>query len=355
MTINGLVRTLEQFFGKSPAFPSFEAEKETSGRLQLKPGQQVQAEVLENLTARRTLVRVAGELLKMELPATVRPGDRLMLNFLGEEPRPTFTLSRSANSGSPVSISDTGKLLGMLVKEGVQQQPAAGLPRISTILTNPPVDTAFLATRLREALTLNGVFYESHLAQWARGERALKEILKEPQGKSGGAKSAAPANQPHIRSHQTAIESSLPAEEPVFAKLFKEGKESSPPGAVAPESLPILREQLHTLHTGQFVWQGEVWPEQQLEWAVQERESGPDGEEGGEWETTLRLDLPKLGKIDALLRLTKDGLQVHINTESGSVADDMRSEQQNLETALSAAGVKFAGMEIEHGQDEPGV
>lgn len=150
--------------------------------LQLAPGTDVRAEVLGKMLNGRTLMRVAGEVMAMELPESLATADSVRMTFLGREPRPTFSLSLQQNSATPVAISQTGRWLGQIVQgdAGEASRPEQ-LGRLTRLTDGPPVDTARLAVSLREALSTSGLFYESHLAEWAAGERDLNSILQEPQ------------------------------------------------------------------------------------------------------------------------------------------------------------------------------
>uniref|UniRef100_A0A831TZL6 Flagellar hook-length control protein FliK n=1 Tax=Geobacter metallireducens TaxID=28232 RepID=A0A831TZL6_GEOME len=151
--------------------------------LHLTPGQMVRGEVMANLANSRYLVRIANELLHMELPLNLQPGQAVELTYVTDEPRLLFALSKSANSATPVQISDTGRWLNTLA-QGTGDAPAASpLPRPSLVIPAPPRDPAHLAEGLRNVLTRSGVFYESHLSQWVRGERPLADLLREPQGR----------------------------------------------------------------------------------------------------------------------------------------------------------------------------
>ncbi len=153
-----------------------------SAILQLAPGTDVRAEVLGRMANGRTLMRVAGEVLTMELPESLATADSVRMTFLGREPRPTFSLSLRQNSATPVAISQTGRWLGQIVQgdTGTMSRPEQ-LGRSVRLSDGPPVDTARLAASLREALTTSGLFYESHLVEWAAGKRQLSSIMQEPQ------------------------------------------------------------------------------------------------------------------------------------------------------------------------------
>lgn len=349
MVIFDTIQNLTQLLAKSSAFTMVNFGQQAANQLQLAPGQQVQAEVLANLPNQRFLARIAGELFRIELPIIVQPGELLQLTYVTGEPNPTFTLSRSANSSTPVTISDTGKWLGRLSLDQADQQQITALLRNSSLLEGPPTDITLFAGLLRQALTLNGLFYESHLLQWFAGERGLKDLLKEPQGKlSGRAKS-----QKRGKSSQNLVETNRwnqdeSPDESIGDELISVGDQHDPLVPVDPRTIPIIRDQLDTLYSGKIAWQGQVWPGQKMEWSIREEKTATGQGTGKSWQTTLRLDLPNLGEVAATLRLEKEGISVHINTGRDSTSAVMNKEQQTLELAMEKAGINLLKLSIEN-------
>jgi hypothetical protein len=305
----------------------------------------VQAEVMASLPNQRFLARIAGKLFNIELPIIVQPGETLQLTYVTGEPNTTFTLSRAGNSSSPVAISDAGRLLNQLSLNAADPRQAASLGRGAQVLSGPPSETCNFARLLGEALTLNGIFYESHLLQWFFGERSLKEILKEPQGKLSKRGKSPEEGKGAQRSGNGARE--VNGDDAIADELSASDRALGP---VDPRVAPIVREQLHALHTGQVVWHGEVWPRQEMEWSVREEKRG--NVEGIEksWVSSLRMDLPNLGEVAATLRLEKEGLSIHINVARESVSATMLGERQRLAQAMSDAGIKLLNVAIEHAE-----
>ncbi|HEX9078896.1 MAG TPA: hypothetical protein VF795_04870, partial [Desulfuromonadaceae bacterium] len=128
--------------------------------LQLAPGTDVRAEVLGQMLNGRTLLKVAGDVVSMELPQAAAPGSSLRMTFLGGDPRPTFSLSLQQNSATPVAISETGRWLGQITQEDAgESSPSLPLGRMTRLMDGPPADTTRLAATLREALGSSGLFY----------------------------------------------------------------------------------------------------------------------------------------------------------------------------------------------------
>jgi hypothetical protein len=337
------IQTLAQLLTKSSQFPNGQSDRQASYQIQLTPGQQVQAELMASLPNQRYLARIAGKLFNIELPIIVQPGETLQLTYVTGEPNMTFAMSRAGNSSTPVTISDTGKLLNQISLGTADPRPAGTLNRGGPVLTGTPADTPVFAKLLGEALSFNGIFYESHLLQWYSGERTLKDILREPQGRlSKRSKSSTEGE----RGGKTAAD---PGEEPgeamILDELLSAGAKDGP---VDPRTLPIIQEQMEALQSGQVVWRGEVWPKQEMEWKVQE-DKGRNGEGvDRSWLSTVSLELPRLGRVEAFLRLGRDGLSIQIKTDGMETSSMMQKEEPALEEALSGAGIKLNSLAVIH-------
>jgi len=331
---NDLLALLRQIRGINEISLPRRSDGGAHPRLPLTTGTEVLATVLEKLENGRSVVRLASELFDMDLPARFRPGDSLKLTFLGQDPRPTFALARETVSATPITLSPAGKLLGELLRE----QPAgtatakSSLPVPDRLMDGPPTDTAHLADRLRQTVSESGRFYESHLKEWSRGERKIGQILQEPQ---------ASLSSPELRSESEASK--------VHDRQGGEAVPARQPGEIAdPQTLPLLRQQLQQLATGAFLWQGEAWQGRPLEWEVREREADPGEMEGKGWETTLRLDLPNLGRVTGVVRLAGKGLRLDLETASPDSAALLAARTGDLEGRLSASGMEVKGVTIRH-------
>ncbi|MDN5939641.1 MAG: hypothetical protein L0H83_13400, partial [Salinisphaera sp.] len=136
--------------------------------------------------------------LHMRLPAGIRPGDVLNLIFVSREPQPAFTLTADPPPmGVSSLLSETGRFIDSLLHRTIFPGNPATLPATSfhlPLLAASPADGADLARGLASALGRSGLFYESHLAQWAAGARSLAELLLEPQARLSAAPRLADAD-----------------------------------------------------------------------------------------------------------------------------------------------------------------
>jgi len=324
----------------------------------LMPGQQLKAEVLADQGNGRFLLQVADQALEFNLPKGIQPGNRLTLFFITDDPKPTFLMTRFGQPGDS-RVSETGRWLSSFLGSAVEQLPAKeALGILRTLLSGPPADAPHVGTLLQQGLRESGLFYESHLARWFGGNYALEDILKEPQGQLSRIKQppeapskiplhgeiAAQAEQPILAAMKNA---SLEVMEAAFKKA---GREINHEGVADQRTLPIVREQLETLQSGQVVYRGDLFAGQPMEWAVAEREARRNsrGEQERSWDTSLKINLPRLGEISARLKL--DGSRVSIEFAAGnpSSVGILDSGRAALVEQLQAAGLAPGEIGISH-------
>lgn len=185
---------------------------------------------------------------------------------------------------------------------------AAPLNRAISVAAASPADTVRFAAALKVAVSRSGLFYESHQAQWVAGERPLSELTQEPQAALG----------------RTA--------EPVH-----------------PQTVGLVRQQLEILDTRQLVWFGQVWPDQSMEWRIEEdrKQPGSAPDAPGVWKTSLRLTLPRLGAVTALLSIQGDDVRVAFREVSDDTSSAIAGEQHALRAAFDRAGLQLLDLRVE--------
>lgn len=301
---------------------------ENNPATKLEPGQRVQATIQEQVSPGLFKVQVAGQSMQMQLPGQLKAGSMLELKVMSASPRLTFSLFAS---NTPIAtqeqISSTSRFLANL----------AELPLGRTLIesssghavwpsTGTPPDSKQLAVALKDALANSGLFYESHQAQWVRGERSTAQLLVEPQNlldKQTDNQAATVA----MQSDKAASELSLP---------------------IAKELVPLVQQQLHTLETHQLTWAGQVWPGQQMQWEI---EGQPEHQamqpDERQWSTEMELALPKLGDVHARLVFSQGGIRLTLQgADAGSVALFNR-RLPALAMTLREAGVPLTGAVVE--------
>lgn len=128
--------------------------------------------------------------------------------------------------------------------------------------------------------------------------------------------------------------------------------------SIPPELRPLVQQQLDAAGTQRLLWHGEVWPGQTMQWEIEWKDQG-GGTSGGEdpeaWATTLRLSTPRLGEVEAALRLGAGGVHIALITPSGASVADLRAGAPLLDQALASAGVPMLGFTVrESGGPESG-
>jgi hypothetical protein len=331
-------------------------------------GRTVPVAVLAKLADGNFLVRVAGNAARMPLPEGAQVGTEIPLKVVPGDPRPAFqltgalpktpltysangapatlpgsadleslptadlarlartaTVSAPALAQTPVDpktapqLSPTGRVLGEVMAAALKMpQPAETRIATAPIAQAPTADTQKIADGLQHAIDKSGMFYESHLAEWAGGERPLAELKGEPQMATG-------------RQAMEAVRPGVPAD---------------------PATAQLISQQLATQEQGRVSWQGQLWPGQAMQWDI--ARDGPegggghgsDGEGAAPWRSNLTLRFAALGEMKANIVLSGD--QVHIRLQAGSDAsgDVLRAYATRLQEALAAAGTPAATLAI---------
>jgi len=117
--------------------------------------------------------------------------------------------------------------------------------------------------------------------------------------------------------------------------------------AVASHLAPLVGQQLQTLAQQQLQWSGALWPGQWLEWKLRRGTDEAPGEDDGgakqtaaeaiHWDSTLRLQLPHLGAVEARLRLQGQRLWLDLD---GDQAATLQAAYGELHRALQALGLE---------------
>lgn len=140
--------------------------------------------------------------------------------------------------------------------------------------------------------------------------------------------------------------------EAVEAQRLQTSAQVGPPMTAAsiPDELrPLVQQQLDAAGTQRLMWHGEIWPGQSMQWEIEWNDpaGGNSGHDDAEpWSTTLRLKTPRLGEVEAGLRLGAGGVRIALTTPSDASAADLRAGASALERALTSAGVPMLGFTV---------
>jgi len=326
-------------------------------------GQSLQADVLTKLPDGSFVVRVNDMAARMPLPQGAQVGTQVPLTLVAITPRPTFqvqtgqgtaafaeagpplpegadpqsapplawlegsnaaALARTAAlvagtrglaqlpgggaDGASASISTAGKVLGDVVAAAQQAgtQASAAVGR-TPLLDGPSFDAGAIAQALRDGIDKSGLFYESHVAEWADGTRPRADLALEPQARGM-------------------------------------------PPPTDPDTAQLINLQLNAHEQGRIAWQGSLWPGQDVHWEVERdassRQDGGAGEDGATWQSSLRLRFGALGELAARVVLAGDQLHIRVDAPDAGIKGLLDAHQARLAQALDAAGTPLATLAI---------
>ena len=362
----------------------------------LVPGQRILAEIQALLPNGTYRAIVAQRDITLALPFSAKAGDTLELEVTESDGKLTLAFVANRSSGeqagkladsSATTLSQTGKMIGDLLGGindlGKRASPAplnGNLPLVDDF----PDQAANLAPILKDVLTKSGVFYEAHQARWVAGDLATETLQQEPQGKlSSGLRTTpldttmeaktAEASQTGVGiKPEVAAKPSMPQGIATVDATFEpkttdsskvattptltasqSNQPASTPGSPIPRDLvPIVQQQLDALATQNYAWQGQIWPGQQMQWEISENSDGTrssDDDTIARWQTRLKLSLPMLGGINAVLRLNPAGeVNIIVTADSASSETRLRESSALLSRQMESAGLNLTQLLVEH-------
>ena len=345
-------------------------------------GQKVMAEIQAMLPNGTYRAMINQRSITLALPFSAKSGDSLELQVTENDGKLALAvLSRqdgSAGKAGAESVSATLSRTGQLISSlfagtnRAQGRDAHAVPLNGNqpIASAPPNTAQDLLPLLKQAITQSGMFYESHQAEWVEGRLPKAALLQEPQGKLSSPAAFASAlaeeqgvsqNQPRASTGEPAVAARITADLAQSSNTSAEGSkaaiaQSQTSGqVVAPQTQPLVQQQLEALATQNFSWQGQVWPGQEMRWEIDEdaTRSEQDGEDSApRWSTRLHLTLPNLGEVDARIRLEGNSIAISMTADSAGTRTLMRVSSSALRSQLDEAGLTLASMGVSAGEDE---
>ncbi|QWD10231.1 hypothetical protein G6713_05890 [Polynucleobacter paneuropaeus] len=251
-------------------------------------------------------VQIGEQVFGMKLGSNFAVGDVLHFRFLGSDPTPTFLLlSAGANQAvfENVILSGTSLLITQLQDEARSQEQLSKVESFLPPLLQNPQNPQMTAAQLQNAIMMSGLFYESHLANFAKGKWPLNALMKEPQ------------NRPNFNASQ------------------------------------VVNKQLDALENQAIRWSGNIWPGQQMDWRLtyEQDQSSPLSSGDNQDQTivsVIELDLPKLGKVQARLSMRANVLSVQLKADKSQTENLFRNEISELKNTFNANGQEFKAMEV---------
>jgi Flagellar hook-length control protein FliK len=244
----------------------------------------------------------------LQIDSLLRQSDRIAIeraaNQAGDAGQLDSHDPHAPARSAQASLSNAGQLISNLLSSAQQKGAPQALQGQNAILPAPQTNSHEVASALHDTLAYSGLFYESHVSEWADGKRPISELLREPQMQAA-------TNQPKNTQDNNQL---------TFPQLV---------------NLQLNVHEQQSTH-----WRGEIWPGQNMEWDVEKQ---PQHSNGGAdatpaWQSTVRFNFPGLGNISARLYLQGEHLQIQIKTDNADTAQALREQAPVLSEALHAAG-----------------
>lgn len=333
-------------------------------------GKHVQAEIVSRLNDGTFFVKIAGATAHMTLPENVHVGDHLSLTLISLSPRPTFQLdngqnkstvtahfvytdgtgngvdsveshsvsktqlqaeiaslqsftsaedSNIANSSAQTNLSNTGKLIDNILHNSQQSGLPTGLIGKAPIVSanTPNIAASQLTQQLQQTISQSGLFYESHVAEWAQGQLALSQLSQEPQFA--------------LTSSNAHATNDILEKDPTVAQM--------------------IQSQLDAQEQQKITWQGPFTDSIPLKWEITKDGKGnkaSPSENADAWQSILKLDFPELGQVSITVNMYQGHVQLLMQTQSPETAPLLQSHAAELRRSLLLAGTAVDQMNIQH-------
>jgi hypothetical protein len=216
-------------------------------------------------------------------------------------------------SSTPTELSSTGKLIDQILQSSAQSEIATqktAMVQNAALMSQP----AQLADALKQAISNSGLFYESHLADWARGKLPQSQLALEPQ---------AMLNAMNVQ--DVAIDKNIPLSQ-------------------------LIHRQLDALEQQKISWQGNLIPGLPMEWQIQrkeKRQASPKNRAPEDtWQSVVKFEFASLGEVSATIHLQGKHLSLFLQTNSEASAALLKENASVLTNALIAAGTPLEAFSI---------
>lgn len=329
------------------------------------PGQRVMATIQALLPNGTYRAMIAQRDITLALPFAAKAGDSLELEIVESNGKLALAIAAGArpadtaaddNTSAATRLTATGRLIADLLagldKEGGRRPQPAPLNNAQPVVTRFPENGADLVPALKAALAKSGMFYEAHQARWVAGKLPMESLLQEPQGRLSPAAQIASQATPQA---QTAASPASATATNAAHSTHASGAASaavrvSMGQVIAPDLTPLVQQQLEALATQTYVWQGQIWPGQNMDWEIIEEEAQRQGapeNTASRWTTRLKLQLPTLGGIEATLRLTGGrNVEISLRTETEAARQKLNAANLPLRQQFEAAGIHLEALSV---------
>lgn len=362
------------------------------------PGERYTARILQNLRDGLMRADIGGQNVTLRLPQSVPEGQTVTLTHVARNAQtlvatldgdgaPAADAEAADVPDAPVRLSTPARTIATLLEEPPPSpvRLPQGRPMLEPAQMLTPGGevadaevTPQIASRLAQAISDSGLFYESHQADWVNGRRPLESMAAEPQRALDPARTRpAPAQADAPERPAMLPAGSGPAEpEPATtaakpasddtallrtdASPRERGDAGRSDAPLPSELRPLVHNQLLGLSQQTLAWEGLAWPGQTMRMEIDDPEAGhrSSAEDGDgttpevPWTTRVRMVLPGLGEVETSLTLWKDhGVTLAISADENARLH-MASGLIELQQRMSDAGLRLGSVNFARMLDE---
>lgn len=221
-----------------------------------------------------------------------------------------------------------------------------------------PISTQQVAQKLQQSVGQSGLFYESHVARWYKGEVPLKTVLDEARLR-GFLPPTDGNNSPAVQADKKQDTAIPVAKTAAAAQSIKidENDNSAPQitkeavGVKDSNPTHILRQQLELLNNSSLRWEGPIWPDLSIALQIKlyrddEQQKGKDANQNGdnsqhntkEWEFQCTVHSSNKSKLDIHARGDSNTLWLTLGSCSKAVLMLLERDRVKLTQRLKEYG-----------------
>lgn len=287
------------------------------------------------------------------------------------QPPGALRAQQSPPQSATLSLSPAARVIAEVL-ERFPQSPGGIAPSRPLLEVVPQQQSQVeqVAARLQSSIKQSGLFFESHVEQWFRGELPFASLLREPQmhgvlASASSAETAFPVVGDAVPAEEGAVVAAGPSVAAIAAKgdgerakgvdevlsLQQVGLASSSGDSQAADLRgALVRHQLELLAVPQLRWEGSAWPgvfmtlviDAPRELSRQDVEPEGCGEDeqslAGEWRISFGLRLAGQGELEAAIRLRGSRLAVTLQSEQAGLRDYFETSRPALQARLQDCG-----------------
>lgn len=253
----------------------------------------------------------------------------------------TPATAASLAAGDPATAAKPAQSAGQAAAHAARAADAA----THASLAGAGPSARALGQALRQALQTSGLFYESHLTDMVFGRTNPSTLRNEPQANLTKDTAAQNAATSRARAEAPASRAGGGADAPSGTGSSATPAPGTPVSGIHQDLTVMVRQQLDVLANQSLTWQGEAWPGAPMEWEVERDPYGGDPDSATPtWATRLKLDLPRLGLVDARLNLAGD--QIVLQLVAPLSATEINDSSDQLRSRLLAAGLTLSNLAV---------